>query len=118
MAQSITITLQDDLEAQELLDNFCYRYSYEENISNPNYNMNEWIPNPDYNDQLPEDPVTNPVIIPDPTYDPNETIPNPETKKQYMKRVIIEWIREEANQGEQMEAYAALRLKYKQMIID
>lgn len=81
MPQSITITIQDDAKAILLLDAFCIRFSYQSDI-----------PNPLFDDQLPIDPIENPL-----------TIPNPETKKNFVKRLTIEWWRGEAAHGRRKE---------------
>ena len=81
MAQSITITIQDDVKAILLLDYFCRRFGYKDIINNPGFDDRVDIPNPTYDDQIPEDPTTNPSTIPNPDYDTDVTITNPETKK-------------------------------------
>ena len=59
MAQSITITINDDIKAQKLLDYFCLRFGYDEGGA--------------------------------------------ETKKDFVKRLTIEWWRNEAIQGKRKE---------------
>ena len=81
MAQSITITIQDDAKAAILLKYACMRYGYKDTVNNP-----------DFDAELPEDPQTNP-----------STIPNPETKKMFVKRWTIRWWREVAIAGWQKE---------------
>lgn len=79
MAQSITITINDDLDAIELLDKFCYRMNYREQI-----------PNPDFDPQLEIDPITNP-----------QEIDNPKSKKNFWKEKVIEWSLGNAIAGEE-----------------
>lgn len=86
MAQSITITIQDDAKAVLLLNAVCFRFGYQDDI-----------PNPLFDDQLPIDPIENP-----------ETIPNPQTKKQFVKEQTIIWWRQEATQGRRKENEVAL----------
>ena len=99
MAKSITITIQDDVKAAWLMDGFIQGKPWTILVDNPNYDPNETIPNPAYDDQIAEDPVTNPSTIPNPDYDPNQTISNPVTKLDYLKSWIIEQIRLEAIKG-------------------
>ncbi len=106
MAQSITITIQNDVKATLLLDYFCRRYGYKSDIPNPNFNDITDIPNPAYDDQLPIDPITNPFTIPNPDFDDTITIPNSETKKMFVKRFTIRWWREVAAAGWQKEQQA------------
>ena len=47
------------------------------------YNYQETVSNPDFDPQLPEDPITNP-----------STIDNPETEVQFFKRKIREYIQD------------------------
>lgn len=79
MAQSITITINSDLDAVELLDKFCYRMNYMEQI-----------PNPDFDPQLEIDPITNPQVI-----------DNPQSKKNFWKEKVIEWSLGNAIAGEE-----------------
>jgi hypothetical protein len=74
---AITFTMNDDIQAQLLLDRFCLRHNYQETI-----------PNPDFDSQIPEDAETNP-----------STIPNTETKAQFLKRITKNWWKNEAMQG-------------------
>ena len=46
-----------------------------------NYGYSSTIPNPNYNPDLPEDPVTNPA-----------TIPNPESNAQYANRMTRDFL--------------------------
>ena len=78
MAQSVTITIQNDAKAIILLDAFCYRFGYQEDV-----------PNPAFDDQQPEDPQTNPL-----------TIPNPQTKKSFLKEMTIDWWINTAGHGQ------------------
>jgi hypothetical protein len=106
MAQSITITIQDDAKAILLLNYFSKRYGYKDDIPNPDFDDIAEVPNPAYNDQIPIDPITNPFVIPNPDFDDNVTIPNPETKKMFLKRFTIRWWREAAVAGWQKEQQA------------
>ena len=85
---TITINIPTDKE-QWVLDGFKIRFGYPEQVANP-----------DYDDQLPIDPVTNP-----------QTIDNPETLPAFVKRMIIHMIKNEANTGHNqtsMEANAVI----------
>ena len=75
MAQ-ITINIPVDKE-DWVLDGFAERFGYLVNVSNPLFD-----------EGLPEDPDTNPL-----------TIPNPESKQAFAKRMIIDLIKDYANQG-------------------
>jgi hypothetical protein len=98
MAQSITITIQDDAKAIKLLNYFCKRFGYQDTIANP-----------DFNSELAEDPVTNPT-----------TIDNPESKKDYLKRYTIRWWREEAKHGMRKENESTIEADFDEgtIIID
>jgi len=99
MAKSFTITIQDDVKAAWLMDGFIMGKPWTEQINNPNYDPIENIPNPAYDAQIAEDPITNPSTIPNPNYDPVVEITNPVTKLDYLKSWIIEQIRLEAIKG-------------------
>jgi len=90
MAQSITITIQNDTKAVLLLDAFCSRFGYKATIDNPSFD-----------DQLPVDPTTNPL-----------TIPNPESKKAFLKRLTIIWWRETAIHGQAKVDRATLEASF------
>jgi hypothetical protein len=79
MAQ-IAITIPDN-KMQAVLDAFAVRFGYEAQIFNPAFDQD-----------LPEDPQTNPL-----------TIPNPENKAQFAKRMLITQIRKIYNQGKMRE---------------
>lgn len=98
MAQSVTITIQDDAKAVLLLDAFCIRYGYRDTIDNPAFD-----------DEQPVDPETNPL-----------TIANPETKKQFLKRWTIRWWREVAVAGSQKTSLIQANLDFDEanIIID
>lgn len=81
MAQSITITIQNDAKAIELLNAFCFRFGYQDTIANPAFD-----------DLLPVDPQTNPL-----------SIPNPQSKKNFIKENTILWWREIAVHGKRKE---------------
>ena len=85
-----TITINIPVDKEDwVLDGFAIRFDYQELVANP-----------DYDDQLPEDPVTNP-----------QTIDNPESKQEFAKRMIIWMIKEAANTGHNrtsMEANAVI----------
>jgi len=70
MAQ-IIFSIPDD-KIQGVRNAFADAYSYQATIANP-----------DFDPQLPEDPITNP-----------STIDNPETKHQFFKRKVREYVRE------------------------
>lgn len=95
MAQSLTITLDNDIDGADLLDNFCYGDGYVDQIANPNFDP-----------ELPEDPDTNP-----------ELIDNPITKKEYLRQWVIIQVKEGAKQRELNLADAAIRAKYDGMSI-
>ena len=73
---TITINIPTDKE-DWVLDGFAIRFGYPAMVDNP-----------DYDDQLPVDPETNPL-----------TIDNPETLQAFAKRMIIHMIKSEANVG-------------------
>lgn len=75
MAQ-IIINIPED-KVDWVLDGFAKRYKYLENIVNP-----------EFDESIPEDPVTNP-----------STIPNPQNKAGFAKSWLIEMIKREAAQG-------------------
>lgn len=77
MAKSMTITIQDDVKAAWIMDGFIVGKDWA-----------QYITNPDYDDQIPEDPITNPA-----------TIPNPVTKLDFLKSWVIEQVRLEAIKG-------------------
>lgn len=71
MAKSITFTIAVDAEALRIRDKTCANNKYEKNkLQNPN---------PAFNDQIPEDPDTNPMFI------------NIETKNEFFRRITINW---------------------------
>lgn len=90
MAQSVTITIQNDAKAITLLDYFCKAHGYPSIVSNPAFD-----------DEQPVDPQTNPL-----------TIPNPETKKQFLKRYTIQWWRNEGERGQAKEDKQASLIKF------
>ena len=85
-----TITINIPVDKEDwVLNGFAIRFAYPAQVANP-----------DYDDQLPEDPITNP-----------QTIDNPETLEAFAKRMIIWMIKEAANTGhnrESMEANAVI----------
>jgi hypothetical protein len=95
---TITINIPVNKEAW-VLGGFAIRYGYEVDLNNPNFDDRIEIPNPAYDDQIAEDPDTNPTTIPNPDFDDNLTIPNPETLPKFVKRIIIHIIKNEANTG-------------------
>lgn len=73
-----TITINIPVNKEDwVLDGFAIRFGYPLQV-----------PNPDYDDQEPEDPILNP-----------QTIDNPETLPAFAKRMIIHMIKSEANTG-------------------
>jgi hypothetical protein len=86
MAQSITITIQNDAKAVLLLNAFAKDMGYEETVENPAFDNNE-----------PVDPETNPT-----------TIPNPQSKKVFLKKMTIKWWIERARSGKYAEEYQAV----------
>lgn len=96
MAKSLTITIQDDVKATWLMDGFIQGKNWTEQVPNPNYDPVTDIPNPAYDDQIAEDPVTNPSTIPNPNFDDVVEIANPITKLTFLKMWIIEQIRVQA----------------------
>lgn len=66
----VTITIPP-AKVQGVVDAFCYFGNYR-----------NYIPNPAFNPDLPEDPVTNPL-----------TLPNPETANQFAIRMLKEDIK-------------------------
>lgn len=73
-----TITINIPVDKEDwVLDGFAVRFGYPTQV-----------PNPDYDDQIPVDPVTNPVMI-----------DNPENKQAFAKRMIIHMIKTSANDG-------------------
>lgn len=69
-----------DIPAQDetwTFDGIKKRYGYQDNI-----------PNPAYDDQIPEDPTTNP-----------STIVNPQSIEDFTKEQLIEILKDEAGQG-------------------
>ncbi len=83
MAQLI-INIPNDKVAW-LSDGFASRFDYQNQIVNP-----------DYNDQIPADPVTNPQII-----------DNPENQIAFAKRMVIHMIKHEALAGHNRISKAA-----------
>lgn len=85
-----TITINIPVDKEDwVLDGFAIRFGYQDLVANPAYD-----------DQLPEDPITNP-----------QTIDNPESKEAFAKRMIIHMIKIEANTGHNtvsMEANAVI----------
>jgi hypothetical protein len=81
---TITINIPADKE-DWVLDGFGIRFNYETDV-----------PNPDFNDELPEDPGTNPA-----------TIPNPENTQAFTKRMIIDAIKDFAKQGHDTASFNA-----------
>jgi hypothetical protein len=85
-----TITINIPVDKEDwVLDGFALRFGYPLQV-----------PNPDYDNEVPIDPVTNPV-----------TIDNPETLPAFTKRMIIHLIKSEANTGHNqasMEANAVV----------
>lgn len=76
MAQ-IIINIPDDGQAKEIRDNFCDRFQYSDLMRNSEHN----IDSPESEDNL-------------------LMIPNTENRTQFMKRMIIGWVREQAKIGE------------------
>lgn len=62
----LTITIPD-VKKDYIIDGICLNHTYD-----------EFIPNPDFDQQLPVDPDTNP-----------ENIPNTQTKASYAKEAVI-----------------------------
>jgi hypothetical protein len=81
MAQSITITIQNDAKAVLLLNAFSKDMGYTETIENPDFDNNE-----------PADPETNPETI-------------PQSKKAFLKKVTIKWWIERARSGKHADLY-------------
>ena len=101
---TITINIPVDKEAW-VLGGLSMRFGYPDMVTNPNYDAQEFIPNPAYDDQIPEDPDTNPSTIPNPTYDPALQIANPQSKAAFVKENIIELLKSEATQGHIMKEW-------------
>jgi hypothetical protein len=80
----IVIEIPDD-KLDWVLKGFAIRYNYEELIRNP-----------DYKDQEPEDPETNP-----------RKIKNPESPQAFVKRMLIHMIKSEANTGHNQKSMEA-----------
>ena len=120
MAQSITITIQDDAKAILLLNYFCSRFGYSDTIRSPTFSPDVEVFNLDFKDQLPENPETNPRFIPNPDFDDVEFIPNPETKVAFVKRLTIDWWRGQAAQGKRKEEDEAIAAEFSEanIIID
>ena len=95
---TITINIPVDKEAW-VLNGFAFRFGYPTTVPNPDYNSLEFIINPDYDDQIPEDPTTNPTMIDNPFYDPALEITNPQSLPAFVKEHIIEFIKYEAGNG-------------------
>jgi len=73
-----TITINIPVDKEDwVLNGLALRYNYTDNVANPSFN-----------NELPEDPITNPT-----------TIPNPETKAQFVKARLIDHMKVEATQG-------------------
>jgi hypothetical protein len=73
-----TITINIPVDKEDwVLDGLAVSFNYQTDI-----------PNPLFDDQLPEDPIENPL-----------TIPNPVTKAGHAKAGIIEVIKDRATQG-------------------
>ena len=81
---TITINIPTDKE-DWVMDGFAIRYGYQSQVDNP-----------DFNNQIPVDPVTNPL-----------TINNPESLPAFCKRMIIHMIKTEANVGHNQVSMAA-----------
>jgi hypothetical protein len=85
---TITINIPVGKEAW-VINGFAIRFGYPLLVANPAYD-----------DELPEDPETNP-----------QTIDNPESKPAFAKRMVIHMIKSEANTGHNqasMEANAVI----------
>jgi hypothetical protein len=95
---TITITIPVDKE-DWVLNGWGVRFGYQTGVTNPDFDDRTHIPNPAYDDQIPEDPETNPSTIPNPDYDPNPIITNPESLPAFVKRNIINIIKTEAIAG-------------------
>ena len=87
---TVSFQFQDDVEAQAMLDDFCYRLKYPEEVNNPDFNPQEL-----------EHPVDNPA-----------TIPNPETKLQFWKKAVLSWSASVAADGIEMRNKEQNRATY------
>jgi len=80
---NITINIPDD-KLPWVVDGFAKRFNYQEQV-----------PNPDFDPEQPEDPVTNPLMI-----------DNPEGKAAFAKKMLIHMIKHEALKGHNRESLA------------
>lgn len=93
MAKSFTFTFDNDAEALQLRDALCIKWQYENNKLKDD--------NPAYDDQIPEDPETNPQYI------------NIETKGAFIRRITLNWWFDEATQGEVRAQFQTIQSGYR-----
>jgi len=92
----ININIGNDADNTRFEDGFASSHNYQDNV-----------PNPAFDDQLPEDPGTNP-----------REISNPENKKAHAKRRVIEIIQGQIKAAERIADEAAKRVDFETSYVE